>query len=77
MTEPRCRIGYELVIPAGYRGFKDPEETILIDSQDKEDVYYLFHVFIDDPDVKIYVCYHDGSKKQIVLQEMNNNVCSH
>lgn len=66
---PRCRIGYELFVPAGYRGFKDPDERIFIDSQNKEDVYYLFHVFIDDPDVKIYVRYADGSKKLLVLHE--------
>ena len=64
---PRCRTGYELVVPEGYHGFKDPEETLFVDSQNKDDVYYLFHCFIDDPDIKINVCYNDGTKKRLTL----------
>lgn len=67
---PRCRTGYEIFIPYGYHGFKDADETLFVDSQNKEDVYYLFHVFIDDPDVKMFVCYNDGTKKRIVLNEV-------
>lgn len=33
-----------------------------------DDVLYLFHVYLDNPDVTIYVCYHDGTEKKIVLK---------
>lgn len=70
---PKCRTGYEVVIPAGYHGFKDAEETIFVDSQNKDDVYYMFHVFVDDPDVKINICYSSGVKKRIFLEDINEN----
>lgn len=55
----KVRIGYEAVFSDG--------KVIFIDSQDKDAVYYLFHVYICDPSVRIYVCWNDGSKKEIVL----------
>lgn len=44
-------------------------ETIYVDTQDKDDVYYMFHVYLMHPNVDIYVCFNDGSRKKIVLQE--------
>ena len=55
----KVRTGYEAVFPDG--------QAIFVDSQDKDDVYYLFHVYICDPNVRIYVCWNDNSKKEIAL----------
>lgn len=51
-----------------YKGLADSDE-VFVDSQDKDDVLYLFHVYLDNPDVTIYVCYHDGTEKKIVLKK--------
>lgn len=51
--------GYKVIFPDG--------QIIFVDSQDKDDVYYLFHVYLCNPNVKIYVCWNDGSRKEVVL----------
>ena len=55
----KIRTGYEVVFPDG--------KIIFVDSQYKDDVYYLFHVYLCDPIVKIYVCWNDNSKKEVAL----------
>lgn len=55
----KVRTGYEAVFPDG--------KVIFVDSQNKDDVYYLFHVYICDHNVKIYVCWNDDSKNEVVL----------
>lgn len=55
----KVRTGYEAVFPDG--------KVVFIDSQYKDDVYYLFHVYLCDPNVKIYVCWNDNSKKEVAL----------
>ena len=55
----RVRTGYETVFPNG--------QVVFVDSQDKDEVYYMFHVYLCDPDVRLYVCWSDGSKQEIVL----------
>lgn len=66
--KPKCRIGYRVVFSGKYKGLADSDE-VFVDSQDKDDVLYLFHVYLDNPDVTIYVCYHDGTEKKIVLKK--------
>lgn len=66
--KPKCRIGYRVVFSGKYKGPADSDE-VFVDSQDKDDVLYLFHVYLDNPDVTIYVCYHDGTEKKIVLKK--------
>lgn len=51
--------GYEVIFP--------DDQIIFVDSQDKDDVYYLFHVYLCNHNVKIYVCWNDGSRKEVVL----------
>jgi len=70
LRKPKCRIGYRVVFSGKYKGFADSDE-VFVDSQDKDDVLYLFNVYLDNPDVTIYVCYHDGTEKKIVLQEVS------
>ena len=55
----KIRTGYEAVFPDG--------EVVFVDREDKDDVHYLFEVYMCDPNVKIYVCWNDNSKKEIVL----------
>ena len=43
---------------------------ITVDSQDKEEVYYMFHVLLLNPDVEIYICFNDGTKQKIVLEDV-------
>lgn len=66
----RCRTGYRVVFSGKYKGLSESDE-IFIDSQDRDEVYYLFHVYLDNPDATIYVCYHDGTEKKLVLQEVS------
>lgn len=66
--KPKCRTGYRVVFSGKYKGLADSDE-VFVDSQDKDDVLYLFHVYLDNPDVTIYVCYHDGTEKKIVLKK--------
>lgn len=63
----RCRTHYRVVFSGKYKGIADSDEVI-VDTQNKEDVYDLFHIYLDNPDVKIYVCYHDGTQKRIKLK---------
>lgn len=65
--KPKCRIGYRVVFSGKYKGFADSDE-VFVDSQNSDDVLYLFHVYLDNPDVTIYVCYHDGTQKRIKLR---------
>lgn len=65
--KPKCRTGYRVVFSGKYKGITDSDEAF-VDSQDKDEVYYLFHVYLIDPDVKIYVCFHDGTQKRIKLR---------
>ena len=62
--KPKCRIGYRVVFSGKYKRLADSDE-VFVDSQDKDEVYYLFHVYLNNPDVKIYVCYHDGTQKRV------------
>ena len=55
----KVRTGYEVVFPNG--------QTIFVDSQEKDDVYYLFHVYLCDPSARIYVCWNDYSKNEVML----------
>ena len=55
----KVRTGYEVIFPNG--------QTIFVDSQEKDDVYYLFHAYLCDPSVRIYVCWNDYSKKEVTL----------
>ena len=64
----RVRTHYELHVPENYHGTNSPKRIIDVDTQDKDDVYYLFHVYLDDPDTQIFVCYHDGTKKRLILE---------
>lgn len=66
--KPKCRTGYRVVFSGKYKGLADSDE-VFVDSQDNDDVLYLFHVYLDNPDVTIYVCYHDGTEKKIVLKK--------
>lgn len=68
LRKPKCRIGYRVVFSGKYKGLADSDE-VFVDSQDKDDVLYLFHVYLDNPDVTIYVYYHDGTEKKIVLKK--------
>lgn len=65
--KPKCRIGYRVVFSGKYKGLADSDE-VFVDSDNNDDVLYLFHVYLDNPDVTIYVCYHDGTEKKIVLK---------
>lgn len=67
LRKPKCRVSYRVVFSGKYKGITDSDE-IFVDSQDKDEVYYLFHVYLNNPDVKIYVCYHDGTQKRIKLR---------
>lgn len=66
--KPKCRIGYRVVFSGKYKGLADSDE-VFVDSDNNDDVLYLFHVYLDNPDVTIYVCYHDGTEKKIVLKK--------
>ena len=71
--KPKCRIGYRVVFSGKYKGLADSDE-VFVDSQDNDDVLYLFHVYLDNPDVTIYVCYHDGTEKIIVLKNQEGEI---
>lgn len=64
----RVRTHYELHVPENYRGTNSPKRIIEVDTQEKDDVYYLFHVYLDNPDTQIFVCYNDGTKKRLILE---------
>lgn len=66
--KPKCRIGYRVIFSGKYKGLADSDE-VFVDSQNNDDVLYLFHVYLDNPDATIYVCYHDGTEKKIVLKK--------
>ena len=66
--KPKCRIGYRVVFSGKYKGLADSDE-VFVDSDNNDDVLYLFHVYLDNPDVTIYVCYHDGTEKKNVLKK--------
>ena len=66
--KPKCRIGYRVVFSGKYKGLADSNE-VFVDSQNNDDVLYLFHIYLDNPDVIIYVCYHDGTEKKIILKK--------
>ena len=66
--KPKYRIGYRVVFSGKYKGLADSDE-VFVDSDNNDDVLYLFHVYLDNPDVTIYVCYHDGTEKKIVLKK--------
>ena len=66
--KPKCRIGYRVVFFGKYKRLADSDE-VFVDSDNNDDVLYLFHVYLDNPDVTIYVCYHDGTEKKIVLKK--------
>lgn len=68
LRKPKCRIGYRVVFSGKYKGLADSDE-VFVDSDNNDDVLYLFHVYLDNPDVTIYVCYHDGTEKKIVLKK--------
>ena len=55
----KVRTGYEAVFPDG--------KTVFVDPQDMHEVCYLFNVYLCNPNVKIYVCWNDGSKREVVL----------
>lgn len=76
LQKPKCRIGYRVVFSGKYKGLADSDE-VFVDSQDKDDVLYLFHVYLDNPDVTIYVCYHDGTEKKIVLKKSKRRKLCH
>lgn len=78
LRKPKCRTGYRVVFSGKYKGLLDFDE-VFVDSQDRDDVYYLFHVYLDNPDATIYICYHDGTEKKIVLKNHKRgkkNVCN-
>lgn len=64
LRKSKCRIGYRVVFSGKYKGLADSDE-VFVDSQDNNDVLYLFHVYLDNPDVTIYVCYHDGTERKL------------
>lgn len=74
--KPKCRIGYRAVFSGKYKGLADSYE-VFVDSQNNDDVLYLFHVYLDNPDVTIYVCYHDGTEKKIVLKKSKRRKLCH
>lgn len=63
----RCRTHYRVVCKGKYKGLV-PNNEMIVDSHDKDEVYYLFHVHLLDPNVKIYVCFNDGTQKRIKLR---------
>lgn len=54
LQKPKCRIGYRVVFSGKYKGLADSDE-VFVDSQDKDDVLYLFHVCLDNPDVSLII----------------------
>lgn len=65
----KWRTHYRVVFTGKYKGIV-PNDEVIVDTQDKDEVYYLFHVYLDNPNVKIYVCYHDGRQKRIKLRRV-------
>lgn len=45
LRKPKCRVSYRVVFSGKYKGITDSDE-IFVDSQDKDEVYYLFHVYM-------------------------------
>lgn len=43
------------------------DHTFYVDSQDKDDVYYIFHNFLANKDAKIIVEFCDGSEREVKL----------
>lgn len=58
-------------VRTGYlvKNSKGKSSDIFIDSQDKESVYYMFHVYLINQFFDIYVCFNDGTKQKIVLED--------
>lgn len=67
MQKLKCKIGYRVVFSGRYKGIIDSNE-IFVDSQNNDDVLYLFRVYLDNPDATIYVCYNDGTEEKVVLE---------
>ena len=61
----RVKTGYRVEFSGRYE-----KSSEFVDSLDRDDVYYLFHCFINDPDVRIYVVYHDGSEFEVFCREV-------
>jgi hypothetical protein len=45
LRKSKCRIGYRVVFSGKYKGLADSDE-VFVDSQDNNDVLYLFHVYM-------------------------------
>lgn len=43
------------------------DHTEYVDPHDKDAIYYMFHVFLDNPNVKIFLEYVNGSEREIKL----------
>lgn len=68
MIPIKCRTSYRVVFSGKYLGLGYPDE-IYVDTHDKDEVYDMFHLYLCDPNVTIYVHFHDGTKKRITLEE--------
>ena len=62
----KCRIHYKVKFSGRYKGIGD-SDIVIIDTQDKENVYDMIHLYLDDPDVRIFVCYSGGIEKELKL----------
>ena len=60
------RTGYRVVFSGKYKEIEDTNE-VFVDPHDKEDVYDMFHLYLCDPNVVIYVRFHDGTEKKVGL----------
>lgn len=65
----RCRSHYRVEFYGQYEHL-DCDKEVIVDVQDTDEVYYLFNVYLADPDVRIFLCYNDGTEFEIMLQPM-------
>lgn len=67
----RTRVWYRCEFSGEYKDLVNSGEGFnrvqRVDPQNRNDVYYMFHVYLTDPSVKIYVEWNDGTCQEVCL----------
>ncbi|MCM1222311.1 MAG: hypothetical protein NC548_48375 [Lachnospiraceae bacterium] len=66
----RCRVGYRVEGKGKYKDIikKNPDlKSIRIDIDDAESIEYMFHVYLTEPDARIFVEFADGTEREVKL----------
>ena len=66
----RARVWYRVEFSGEYNyltKYETFDRVQRVDTQDRNSVYYMFHVYLTDPSVKIYVEWNDGTCQEVCL----------